>query len=174
MQIKWLVRAHTDPLAVNNMRLPVHDTKIRRRHRSQHTHQWHRTVNSSITINSISQRRRCCRNTIDTASTIEMETVALRQSQPHRCQPDRRCTTINNSSTSKLASTSTMRCRKRMSNMAVVAASNVYDIDRIIAGHYFDAFSIICGTRGPASSFHHQPVNFYSVIQFEREIERES
>lgn len=172
MQIKWLARAHTDPLAISNMRLPVHcghhDTIIRQRHPSQHLHQWQHTANNIINISTnhrhVCHRRRhhiiITNNTIiNTAQTIEMEIVASLQLQPHQCQPDRQCT-INNNSTSKSASTLTKQFKKKMLNTA--AAVNVYDIDRIIDVHYFDAFSIICGTHGPVSNFHRQLVNFHN------------
>lgn len=177
MQIKWLARALTDPLAISNMRLPVHcghhDT-IRRRHRLQHMHQWRHMANSISTISTnIShhrRRHRRRRHTSDARLAIEMEIVASLRSQRHRCPPDRRYT-INSNSTSKLASTLTKQCTKRM--WRTVAVANVYDIDRIIDVHYFDAFSIICGTRGPASNFHLQLVIFPTFfISFKWEIEK--
>lgn len=158
------------------MRVPVHcghrDT-IRRRHRSQHLHQWRRTANS-ITISTSTRsrsnssshrcRRRCrCATSNTIAQTIEMVIAASLRSQRHQCQPDRRCT-INNS-TSKLASTLTMQCTKRISN--TVAAANGYDIDPITDVHCFDAFSIICGTLGPVSNSHLQLVKKKILHTFE-------
>lgn len=153
MQIKWLARAHTDPLAISNMRLAVHyghhDT-IRPHHRSQQLHQLCNTVNIITNTNNISSYNNINSNSSSISQATEMEIAALLRSQPHQCQPDRRCTISN--STSKLASTLTRRpCKKKMSNTA--AAVNVHDIDRITNVHYFDAYSIIYGMRGPVSNF---------------------